>query len=171
MSDNCGQPVQPQPDQPQPVQPQPVQPQQPPAGPAYGYGQPPGPPAGGYPPPAYAPPPGTLSPSDERTWAGAGHWSAYLAALVGLSFLGPLVVMVTQGTKSPFVRRHAVEALNFQISMLIYGIVSAILVLVLVGIIGLIAVGLMWLILPIMGTIKAANGEEYRYPLTIRLVR
>ena len=142
----------------------------PPAGPAYS-----SPPQPGQPPaysPAYSPAPalGQLSPSDERTWAGAAHWSAYVASLVGLSFLGPLVVMVTQGNKSPFVRRHAVEALNFQLSLLIYAIVSAILILVLVGIFALIAVGLLWLIMPILATIKASNGEDYRYPLTIRMV-
>jgi uncharacterized Tic20 family protein len=139
-------------------------------GPAYG--QPPQPAYGQPPQPAYVPasPPGVLSASEERTWAGAAHWSAFVASLVGLSFLGPLVVMVTQGNKSAFVRRHAVEALNFQISLLIYVIVSAILVLVLVGILGLIAVGVMWLIFPILATIKASNGEEYRYPLTIRMV-
>lgn len=126
-----------------------------------------------YQQPAYQPaqPPGQLSASDERTWAGAAHWSAFVASLVGLTFLGPLVVMVTQGSKSAFVRRHAVEALNFQISLLIYAVISAILVLVIIGIFGLIAVGIMWLVFPILGTIKAANGEEYRYPLSIRLVR
>ena len=89
---------------------------------------------------------------------------------MGLSSSARYVVMVTQGGKSAFVRRHAVEALNFQLSLLIYGIVSAILILITIGIFGLIAVGLLWLIMPILATIKASNGEEYRYPLTIRMV-
>ena len=147
----------------QPVQ-QPAPPQ---PGPAYAA------PQAGLPPQAYgAPQPvAMLGPNEERTWAGAAHWSALAAALIGgLSFLGPLFVLLIQGNKSPFVRRHAVESLNFQLSLLIYAIVSAILILVLVGIFLLIAVGLMWLIFPIIGTIKASNGEDYRYPLCIRMV-
>lgn len=162
--------------------PQPTEPPTPESAPppAYGYSAPP-PATPPYPqqpygqqpyPPQYAPPPapGVLSPSEERTWAGAAHWSALVASLVGLSFLGPLVIMVTQGNKSPFVRRHAVESLNFQLSILIYVIVSAILILVIIGFFLLIGVGLMWLILTIMATIKASNGEDYRYPMTIRMV-
>ena len=125
----------------------------------------------GYQQPAYQQTaPGVLSPSEERTWAGAAHWSAYVASLIGLSFLGPLLVMLIQGNKSPYVRQHAVEALNFQLSILIYAIVSAVLILLLVGIFLLIAVGLMWLIFPILATIKASAGEPYRYPLTIRMI-
>lgn len=140
----------------------------PPAAPPPAYGQPPQP---GYGQPVYqqAPPAG-LSPADERTWGAAAHWSSYVASLVGLSFLGPLVVMLTQGNKSAFVRQHAVESLNFQLSLLIYAIVSGVLILVLVGIFLLIAVGLMWLVFPILATIKASAGEPYRYPLTIRMV-
>ena len=133
-------------------------------------GQPSPPPPAAY---AQAAPPrvGQLSPGEERTWAGAAHWSALVAALLGgLSFLGPLLVLLIQGNKSPYVRRHAVESLNFQLSLLIYALVSAVLILVLVGLFLLVVVGLMWLIFPILATIKAANGEEYRYPLTIRMV-
>jgi len=90
--------------------------------------------------------------------------------LVGLSFLGPLIVMVTQGNKSAWVRRQAVESLNFQLSMLIYAVVSAVLILVLIGIFLLIAVGLAALIMPIIASVKVSNGEDYRYPLTIRMV-
>jgi uncharacterized protein len=124
------------------------------------------------PPPAYAqtPTPAVLTGSEERTWAGAAHWSSYVAGLIGLSFLGPLLVMLIQGDKSPFVRQHAVESLNFQLSLLIYAIVSAVLILVVVGIFLLIAVGLLWLLMPIFATLKASAGEPYRYPLTIRMV-
>jgi uncharacterized Tic20 family protein len=111
-----------------------------------------------------------LSPQDERTWAGAAHWSALVAGLIGVSFLGPLLVLLLQGNKSPFVRRHSVEALNFQLSLLIYAIVSALLILVVIGIFLLIAIAVMWLVFPILATIKASNGEDYRYPLCIRMV-
>jgi len=148
--------------------------------------QPPGQPAPGQPPapspygqqpqyaqqPPYAPQQGTgaLTP-DERTWGGAAHWTALIAGLFGgLSFLGPLIVMLVKGNDSPWIRRQSVESLNFQISIMIYAIVSAILIIALVGLILLPIVGIFWLVFTIIGSVKASNGEDYRYPLTIRMV-
>ncbi|MGZ4589345.1 MAG: DUF4870 domain-containing protein, partial [Actinomycetes bacterium] len=93
----------------------------PPQGPPPGgpWGAPPPPGAPGQPPPAYWGPPSGLSPSEERTWAMAAHIGALVAGVVAMAFLGPLIIMLTQGTKSAFVRRHAVESLNFQITLLI----------------------------------------------------
>ena len=142
--------------------------------------QPPGQPAPGQPPapnpygqqPPYAPQPGSgaLTP-DERTWGGAAHWGALIAALVGgLAFLGPLLVLLIKGNDSQWIRRQSVESLNFQISILIYAIVSAVLIIVLVGLILLPIVGIFWLVFTIIGSVKASSGEDYRYPLTIRMV-
>jgi uncharacterized protein len=145
--------------------------------PTYGqpaYGEPPaqqpqpGPPPYGQ-PPAQHPGPGGLTP-DERTWGGAAHWGALVSAAVALGFLGPLLVLLIKGNESPWIRKQAVESLNFQISILIYAIISGILLLVLIGFVLLPIVGLMWLIFTIMASVKVSNGEDYRYPLTIRMV-
>jgi uncharacterized protein len=142
--------------------------QQPPDQPAYG--QPPAQnPYGQQPPYAQQPGPGGAT-VEERNWGGAAHWSALVAGVIGLPFLGPLIVMLTKGNESPWVRRQAVESLNFQLSIMIYAIVSGILIFVLIGILLLAAVVIGWLIFTILGAIKAANGEDYRYPLTIRMV-
>jgi uncharacterized Tic20 family protein len=151
--------------------------QQPPAQQSYGqqsYGQPsygqqpPQQPPYGQ-PPTRQPGPGGLTP-DERTWGGAAHWGALVASVVALSFLGPLLVLLIKGNDSPWIRKQAVESLNFQLSILIYVVVSAVLTLLLIGIVMLVAVGLMWLVFTIMASVKVANGEDYRYPLTIRMV-
>jgi uncharacterized Tic20 family protein len=113
--------------------------------------------------------PGQLRP-DERTWGSAAHWSALVASLVALAFLGPLLVLLTKGAESAYVRRQAVESLNFQLSMLIYIFVSLVLMFVLVGFLLVPIVGIAWLVLTIVGAVKSSNGEEYRYPLTIRMV-
>jgi len=141
--------------------------------------QPP-PPGYGGPPPPYQPPPGGMSPGDERTWASAAHWTALVAAFVAMAFLGPLLVLLVKGNSSPWVRRHAVESLNFQLSMLIYGLVGTVLGVILailtfgLGLLLLIplvlAFGAYWLIMTIIGAIKTGNGEDYRYPLTLRMV-
>jgi uncharacterized Tic20 family protein len=132
------------------------------------------------PPPPYTPPGPGMSPGDERTWAGAAHWSALVAAFVALAFLGPLVVLLAKGNQSAWVRRQAVESLNFQLSMLIYGFVGTLVAVVVaivtlgVGLLLIIPLGLafggFWLVMTIIAAVKTGNGEDYRYPLTIRMV-
>jgi uncharacterized Tic20 family protein len=169
---------------------QPPGPGYPPPGQTY---QPPGPgyppPGGAYPPPGPGYPPpgqgsqqapyqggyqvspgGALSPQDERTWAMAAHLSSIIGMIFGLSFVGPLVVMLVQGPKSALVRANAVEALNFNLSILIYFVGSILLTFILIGIPMLFAVGIVWLVFTIIASVKTSNGEAYRYPLTIRMV-
>ena len=110
------------------------------------------------------------SPVDERTWGTLAHLSGFLAAYVALGFLGPLLVMATVGQRSAFVRRHAVEALNFNLSVLIYLAVSGVLAFVLIGIPMLIGVGVLYLWTTVQASMAANRGEEYRYPLSIRFV-
>jgi len=111
-----------------------------------------------------------LTADAERNWAVAAHLSSFLAAYLALGLLGPLVVMLVAGPRSAFVRRHAVEALNFNISVLIYLGIAAVLSIVLIGIPMLIAIGVLYLVAVILGALAAGRGEEYRYPLTIRFV-
>ena len=99
------------------------------------------------------------------------HLSAFVAAYVALGFLGPLVVMLVFGPRSAFVREHAVEALNFNLTWLIYAAVAVVLAIVLIGILILIALGIAYVVLVTIAAIRAYNGQYYRYPLTIRFVR
>lgn len=146
----------------------PQQPWQQPSGqPPYGqsgYGQP------GYGQPSYA---SAGSASQDRLLAGAAHWGALLAGFVSSGFLAwlvPLLIMIVKGPSSPFVRRQAVESLNFQITMVIWAVVAGLLLFVLVGFLLLPLVALWWLVFTIIGAVKANNGEDYRYPLTFRFV-
>ena len=104
--------------------------------------------------------------SESRGWAAAAH----LVPLIGLGFVAPLIVWLIKRDEDPFVEEHAREALNFQISLIIYMIVSGILILVLIGIFLLMAVAIWALIVSIIGGVKAASGQQYRYPLIIRFV-
>jgi uncharacterized Tic20 family protein len=120
--------------------------------------------------PHYYTSPGALS-GPERFWGGAAHWSAFIGAWLALAFVGPLVVWLVKGEESPHIRREAVEALNFNLSVLLYGVIAGVLLLVLIGFVLLPLVGLFWLVFAVIGSVKAVNGESYRYPLTIRFVR
>ena len=105
-------------------------------------------------------------PSDSRGWAAAAH----LVPLVGLSFIAPLIIWLIKRDEDAYVEYHAREALNFQISVLIYFVVSFILIIILIGLVLVFVVGLFAFIVMIVAGVKAATGTLYRYPLTIRFV-
>ena len=119
------------------------------------------------------PPPAPSASSDIRTWCVLCH----AAALLGLFFhflghlLGPLIVWLVKRGDSPEVDAHGKESLNFQISMLIYDAVAAILCIVLIGIPLLIALWVLNTVLVIIASIQASEGKFYRYPITIRLIK
>lgn len=109
--------------------------------------------------------------ADEKTWGMLAHLSGLIAGLFGFPFVGPLIVMLTKGKESKWVEEHSKESLNFQITVTAAIWISAILMFCIVGFVLLPIVGIAALILTIMAALKANNGEMYRYPATIRLVK
>jgi uncharacterized protein len=126
-----------------------------------------------YTPYAQHPP---MSPSDERTWAMLAHLAPFAGSVVGLPVIGPLVVFLIYKDRSPFVRRHASAALNFQIMLMIVtvvGLVVAIPLMVLTMGLAVIAfvlvaitVSVAALVLQIVAAVAANRGQDYQYPLT-----
>lgn len=118
-----------------------------------------------------------LPASEERTWAMVAHIGVLVAAWFAMGFLCPLVIWLIYRYRSDYVRQHALESLNFQLSLLIYTAVAVILILITFGlgvliIVPLILIGAVAaLVVVILATVAAAGGNEYRYPLTIRFVK
>lgn len=83
----------------------------------------------------------------------------------------PIVLWQTNKDKMPALDRHGKMVVNWMISMIIYGVVSGILVFFIIGFFLLIALGLLGIILPIVGAVKANNGELWEYPLTIKFLK
>ena len=122
--------------------------------------------------------------AEERQWAMFAHLSALLGAMVTAGwagsvgcFLGPLVIWMIKKDTMPFVDDQAKEALNFNITVAIVFFVLFLLTLFTLGI-GIlltgplfVIVGIAWLVLTVIAAIKANQGERYRYPLTLRLVK
>lgn len=104
--------------------------------------------------------------SDERTMAILSH----VLCLV-VFFWAPLIIYLVKKDDSKFVAEHAKESLNFQISLVIYGIISAILIFVIIGIFLLWALYILSIILIIIATIRASESKLYRYPFCIRLIK
>jgi uncharacterized Tic20 family protein len=113
---------------------------------------------------------GGLVPSEDRNWALAAHVGSIATAWFALGLIAPLIVLIVRGGDSPFVRRHAVESLNFQINALVYSVVFVLLLFALIGFVLLPLYGIFYVICVVLGTIRASAGEEFRYPLTLRLI-
>lgn len=116
-------------------------------------------------PPAVPAQPLASGASDEKTLA-------MLAQLLGIftGFLGPLVIYLVARDDQPFVKHHAAESLNFQLTVLIGYIASFVLMFVLIGFLTFFVVWIGALILEIVATVAANRGEWYRYPINIRMV-
>lgn len=147
---------------PQGGQPYPGQPQggQPHGGPP----SPPPPPPGG---PGYLQP---MSPQDQRTWGMVAHLAPFAGSIVGLPFVGPLIVYLIYKDRGGFVRMHSAESLNFQLTLIIGYVIAGLLCLVLIGFVLLPLLWIAAVVLQIVAAVAANNGREYRYPMTIRFV-
>jgi uncharacterized protein len=101
--------------------------------------------------------------SDEKTLAILSH----ILTIVS-SFIAPLIIYLLKKDESPYVRDHAKESLNFQITMFI---ICAVLFITIIGILLIWVVQIANLILVIIATIKASENKMYRYPFNFRLIK
>jgi uncharacterized Tic20 family protein len=118
------------------------------------------------PPPLSVPPPASKPDGTEKLFIILCHLSLFL----GLGVIVPLIVYLVKKGEHENTAAHAREALNFQLSLLIYCAGAFILCMIFIGFPLFIAIGLMSVVLPIVAAVKASDGVLYRYPLCIRLV-
>ncbi|ROO89426.1 putative Tic20 family protein [Actinocorallia herbida] len=95
--------------------------------------------------------------SEDKVLGALAHAAGMLT-----SFVGPLVLMLVSGPRSARVRAHAVEALNFQLTLLIFTIVT-------LGV-GGVVFAVAWIASLVAG-LAALTGGSFRYPLTLRLIK
>ncbi len=103
---------------------------------------------------------------DEKTMAGL----IPLLGVLGLSIVS-IIIWAIKKDEYAFVDETGKEYLNFFISMLIYSTVAGILCIIVIGFVLLIALGIFALVVGIIATIHAFQGESYKYPLILRLVK
>lgn len=109
---------------------------------------------------------------DARLWGMLCHLAALAGFVVPFGFIiGPLVVWLIKKNEFPFVDDQGKESLNFQITVIIALIVSALLIIVLIGILLLPAVAITSLVFIIIASVKANSGIRYRYPICIRFIK
>lgn len=108
---------------------------------------------------------GTVA-SLDRSWGMVAHGLGIVS-----SFVGPAIVVAAKGKTSPYIRRQAMEAVNFQVTVigayLAIGIVTA----VTLGIGSFLfpVLGMVSMVLAAVGGLSAATGSQFRYPFTLRL--
>ncbi|MFC5181727.1 DUF1707 and DUF4870 domain-containing protein [Actinomadura harenae] len=97
------------------------------------------------------------STSEERMLAAVSHGLGYFTL-----FVGPLIMMLTAGKRSEFVRQHAKEAVNFQLTVLLVTIVTF-------GF-GSVLYAVTWIVAAI-AAVFALTGQPFRTPAILRLVK
>ena len=110
--------------------------------------------------------------AEDKQWGLCAHLSSLAGLIIPFgNILGPLIIWQVKKDSLPFAADQGKEALNFNITIAIAAIICGLLTLVLIGFLLLPLVGLAWLIFTIIGAMKANNGEAYRYPFAIRLIK
>jgi uncharacterized Tic20 family protein len=117
----------------------------------------------------------TPTSKDARMWAMFCHLAGlagYVIPVILSGIIAPLIVWQVKKEEDSFIDVNGREALNFQISIGIYALVSVLLIPVFcTGVFLLAAVSIFDLVFIIIAALKANNGEQYKYPLTIRFVK
>jgi len=112
---------------------------------------------------------------DSRMWAMFCHLAGlagFVVPVILSGIIAPLIIWQIKKDDHPFIDEHGKEALNFQISIGIYALVSLLLIPVFcIGAFLLTAVGIFNLVFLLIAAIKANNGFHYRYPLCIRFIK
>lgn len=95
-------------------------------------------------------------------------WAHVVPIFTGV--IGATVMFVVARNKPAFVRHHAAESLNFQITVLIGVVVSALLMTFLIGLLTLVVVVVFAVVVQIVGALRASEGIWWSYPVSLRLV-
>ncbi len=107
-----------------------------------------------------------------RLWAMILHLSLFSGYIVPLAgFIAPIVIWQVKKSEMPEIDAHGKNVVNWILSALIYGAISSLLTLILIGIPMLVALGIAAVAFPIIGGIKANSGEVWKYPLTIQFLK
>jgi uncharacterized Tic20 family protein len=107
-----------------------------------------------------------------RQWAMFLHLSqlaGYIIPLLGL--IAPIIIWQIKKEEYPILDEHGKIVVNWIISELIYAAIGFVLMFVVIGIPILAVLGVLAIVFPIIGGIKANNGELWRYPMTINIIK
>ncbi len=112
------------------------------------------------------------SDKETNTWALVLHLSLLAGLVVAMAgLIVPVVIYLLKKDQLPGLRPHAYVVFNWIISFIIYVVISAILTIVVIGFFMLAVLAVLGLVFPIIGAIKASEGEVWPYPLSIQFFK
>lgn len=110
--------------------------------------------------------------NDSKTWAMFLHLSQLANFLVPVAgIVVPILIWQLKKNEMPELDAHGKVVVNWMISAFIYGIGCVLLSFVFIGIPLLFALIAVAIIFPVIGGIKANNGELWQYPLSLKLIK
>ena len=108
---------------------------------------------------------------DENMWSMFIHISQFATYIsFGLGIVLPIILWLMKKNQSAVVDQHGCNVINWMISAFIYAIAFALLSFILIGIPFMIALCIVAIVFPIVGAVKANDGEVWRYPFTITFI-
>jgi uncharacterized Tic20 family protein len=97
------------------------------------------------------------------------------------NIIAPLILWSAKKNESSYIDTHGKAAVNFQMSLVLYGFLLALLIVpiailtlglgIIAIVIGIIPAIILKIVLIISASIKANNGERYNYPFTIEFIK
>ncbi|MDD2933531.1 MAG: DUF4870 domain-containing protein [Methylotenera sp.] len=103
--------------------------------------------------------------SDDKNIATITHLCGVLFSLIPA-----LIVWILKKDDSAYIADQAKEALNFQITVLLAQFIAGVLVFILIGFLFIFIIWVINIVFCIIAAISTSKGENYRYPLTLRLI-
>jgi uncharacterized protein len=108
----------------------------------------------------------------EKNWAMFCHLTAFAGFFFPFGgIIGPLICWLSKKDESQWVDQNGKASLNFQLSLLLYIVLAIPLCFIIIGIPIVMFIGLLKVVCIIVGSIKAAKGEEFKYPLAIPFIQ
>lgn len=114
----------------------------------------------------------SLQTQEEKQMGMFLHLSQLINVVIPMGgIIAPIVLWQVKKEEMPALDAHGKMVVNWIISSFIYIVVSVVLTIVLVGFLTLLAVLILGLVFPIIGAVKANNGELWQYPITIKFLK
>jgi len=108
----------------------------------------------------------------EKTLAMLCHLGALAGIIVPFgNIIVPLVIWLIKKNESALIDQNGKEALNFQITLSIAAFISMLLMVVVIGVLLLFVVGIYGIVMIIIAGVKVNKGEEFKYPICLRLIK
>lgn len=119
---------------------------------------------------------------NDKNYSSITHLSSFAGWFIPFgNIIAPLIMWIAKKNDSTYINIHGKAAVNFQLSIILYCFLLAILIIpitiltlglgLLAIIIAIVPAIILKIILIISASIKANNGEYYDYPFTIEFIK